>query len=1474
MHMISNKLETVLIVLGFVMGFSVFSAVAATPGIPFKESFDDTDLRSSSETNTDWRIESSALQLRQATQKSRPTQPSANTTTHDLSSVSDACTTTVDFDSGDVDGNGYTDIIIAKESTTAACTPGSLLYFNDGTGFDSDSSTPFPVRFSVTQNVEPRRVYLRDFTNDGHIDVFFANGFFDGSGEQHKLYVNDGSDNPYNTSAQNKTPQAVGAPRATYDLVVGDFDGDGDIDFIEAEYDRDASVNQSARQLYLNNGSGTPFDAVVPFSIDPADENNPSNTANSDSFHLVAGDLDSDGDLDLIESSSSSNNGLFVYYNNGTTNPFLGVSGIEVGPGLRSFSLAVADMDGDGDIDIIDDEGILLNNGTATPFSDAKKALRPSACESNPWSVSDYNGDGAMDLILSRQICYNNGTPDPFQGVLPVLFTQSSIISSSGWANSVIIDDFDKNGDADILKPSGASFPDRVIKVATTENLFSNTDTATFVLSSFNRTIEGGDFNQDGKPDYLYGASRFEPFTSLQDPVGTPFDNKVVLNTGTSFSSFNIGSTNLSTTASAVADFDGDGDLDFVEGNSAVTLAEFNRLFLNDGDNEGNPFTTSPIIIGNALRTSALASADIDHDGDADLIEADADLGIHVFLNNGTSSPFTGVIPSLIYSADNYLEVDSPPSLVFGDINRDGLIDMASARVIFINNGTDNPYNSIQLAATGTERYNYTALGDLNGDGYLDWVRGSGDFNNDRVLYNTQDPMDPFGGATVQSLPVPPSTSLLSKGIKLRDFNLDGKLDIYTISSSGGLLRLNNGTDTPFAGVSAFSVKQPNSTTQASDRAEAFVVADFNLDGSPDVIQAAARVLSSSTNGLVPRSGHYRSFGTPRSSNLNSFRTVGVVEETVQTLLVDVNRDGALDLIDLSFNGVFRTIINNKTTQPFSAQIDSTATGQNSTAMLADDFNYDGITDLIVTNSGTTNTQYYFGEASSSMPFSSLSKYDITNHSNSGNALTSGDFDGDGKVDLIVGNQSGTNRLYFNTGTNQQPFNFANSFELVNNEATSVLAAADVDNDGDLDLIEGANNSPIQVFLSNGTSSPFNGVTAIQVGSAQNVTSLAVADVDNDGDIDIVDGSETGQSRLFRNNGTANPFDSVAAIFIGETATHTSQVTLADVDGNGWLDLLEANTNAPNRLFLNDRDSNPFNNSLAIEPVDSINDSSTVVTGDVDRDGTLDIIFGKSTTSSRLYQAKSSFETVLVHAGSLEIDSSDQAITELMLASNTFYPDNNVDTRVDFYLSNDDGLRWSPVEDAEPTTFQIPGNKIRWRAEIYSLTSAQSPVIHQLEIGGDTDDDGLFDPIDPDDDNDNVSDEAEIAAGLDPLDNDSDGDGVLDGDEDLDNDGLTNAEESVLGTDLLEPDTDEDGVNDNLDDFPLDENEDTDTDMDGIGDNSDPDIDDDTILNEIDNCPFHVNLNQDDRDDDGVGDACSPNEECTFFIVGAAVICL
>ena len=174
-----------------------------------------------------------------------------------------------------------------------------------------------------------------------------------------------------------------------------------------------------------------------------------------------------------------------------------------------------------------------------------------------------------------------------------------------------------------------------------------------------------------------------------------------------------------------------------------------------------------------------------------------------------------------------------------------------------------------------------------------------------------------------------------------------------------------------------------------------------------------------------------------------------------------------------------------------------------------------------------------------------------------------------------IGDQ--TNRLYLNNGT-ANPFSGVSGssigFALTN---TASIALGDVDGDGDLDVVTGNYYRANRLYLNNGTADPFNGVIGSDISSdAQNTQSLALGDIDGDNDLDLVAGNNGSTNRLYLNNGTAAPFETVAGSEISNDVHYTYSIALGDVDGDGDLDLVAGNCGQTNRLYLNDGTTIPF----------------------------------------------------------------------------------------------------------------------------------------------------------------------------------------------------------------------------------------------------------------------------------------------------------
>ncbi len=129
-----------------------------------------------------------------------------------------------------------------------------------------------------------------------------------------------------------------------------------------------------------------------------------------------------------------------------------------------------------------------------------------------------------------------------------------------------------------------------------------------------------------------------------------------------------------------------------------------------------------------------------------------------------------------------------------------------------------------------------------------------------------------------------------------------------------------------------------------------------------------------------------------------------------------------------------------------------------------------------------------------------------------------GDVDGDGDLDLFVGEASGTLNFFRNVGSPSEP-----EFELVSDEyggidvgRRSAPALTDLDGDGDLDLLVGSENEGIRLFRNRGTSEEPEFVAEGRLRAAtRGLSTPALLDADGDGDLDLFSGSASGGLLLF-----------------------------------------------------------------------------------------------------------------------------------------------------------------------------------------------------------------------------------------------------------------------------------------------------------------------------------------------------------------------
>jgi hypothetical protein len=224
-------------------------------------------------------------------------------------------------------------------------------------------------------------------------------------------------------------------------------------------------------------------------------------------------------------------------------------------------------------------------------------------------------------------------------------------------------------------------------------------------------------------------------------------------------------------------------------------------------------------------------------------------------------------------------------------------------------------------------------------------------------------------------------------------------------------------------------------------------------------------------------------------------------------------------------------------------------------------------------------------------------------------ALALADVNGDGHLDILAGNgynHDRPNQLFINQGNG--------TFEEVDgaipgNFHTKVIAVADFNNDTFIDIIIGNSfigkvSATNQLLLNQGDGT-FQEVEAAIPGE-YGTQSIAVADVNGDGFIDIIVGNAGDPNQVLLNRGNATFEEKVNALPSDDYDTFS--IAVADVDGDGYPDLLVGNYIGPNRLLLNRRDGT-FKEAADVIPSES-SLTSSIAFADFNNDGRLDIAIG------------------------------------------------------------------------------------------------------------------------------------------------------------------------------------------------------------------------------------------------------------------------
>ena len=327
-------------------------------------------------------------------------------------------------------------------------------------------------------------------------------------------------------------------------------------------------------------------------------------------------DIDGDGDLDII-SAAETGDAVYLFENDGTLTPDFANNRITIKSGVEvdgARKVSSADLDGDGDLDILATSGTLnsilwwKNNGDGS-FDSTTNTITNAL--TNVWDVktADLDGDGDIDVIGSRDADPGNIFWYENDGAGGTWTEHQLNTNTVNFAKEIEVGDFNGDGYIDVAAVSAQS------AVSTRINVFSNDGNGNFTSTYSDNTparaasITAADLNGDGYLDFVSGGAYNLSVAGLRYYTN---------NQAGSFSTTIIDAS-WKPVRIATGDVDGDGDLDLFSASDSNTLAWFENT-----NGSGTAWTKHDITLSGQT-VADIAIVDINNDGINELVMGDAD---------------------------------------------------------------------------------------------------------------------------------------------------------------------------------------------------------------------------------------------------------------------------------------------------------------------------------------------------------------------------------------------------------------------------------------------------------------------------------------------------------------------------------------------------------------------------------------------------------------------------------------------------------------------------------------------------------------------------------------------------------------------------------------------------------------------------------------------------------------------------------
>lgn len=362
-----------------------------------------------------------------------------------------------------------------------------------GTGTFAKPGTTFTPAVNSAAGTNPYDVLAADFNNDGIVDLAVADW---NGGNNICIFLGTAS------GAFPSTPTFNLPPSGSFGLAAGDFNNDGKLDLIVVGQSNGVAL------VYLGNGDGT-------FSTTASSFLN----IYGDSLHVVVGDFNGDGNLDVAVPSRGS--ARILIFNGRGDGTFSSSASYSIVTPNQPWNIIATDFDGDGILDLAWGGSGYNNIGVAWGDGTGKFSV-PATFATTAYTVGvatgDFNHDGKPDLITID----DGGKVVLFQGnggQGSAAFTAHTPIAVASTGNLPAVADFNADGNPDFAFVTNSQ-----VGYMLGDGSGGFGPVTLYTPLGVNGQITTGDFNGDGLPDIATtsnGGSSLSVMLAEQQPAAT-----------------------------------------------------------------------------------------------------------------------------------------------------------------------------------------------------------------------------------------------------------------------------------------------------------------------------------------------------------------------------------------------------------------------------------------------------------------------------------------------------------------------------------------------------------------------------------------------------------------------------------------------------------------------------------------------------------------------------------------------------------------------------------------------------------------------------------------------------------------------------------------------------------------------------------------------------------------------------------------